>query len=47
MIQNALEPIRSSRQVPWRRLLGYLRPHWLRMAIAIVGLVISSLVSLA
>jgi subfamily B ATP-binding cassette protein MsbA len=45
-MQSALEPIRSSRQVPWRRLLGYLRPHWLRMSIAVVGLVISSLASL-
>jgi subfamily B ATP-binding cassette protein MsbA len=28
--------------VPWRRLFGYLRPHWRRFSIAIVGLVIGS-----
>ncbi len=46
-MQNALDPLRSTRQVPWRRLLAYLRPHRGKLAIALVALGISSAVSLA
>jgi ATP-binding cassette, subfamily B, bacterial MsbA len=28
--------------VPWRRLFGYLRPHWLQFSIALVGLLLGS-----
>ena len=35
-------PARATREVPWRRLFGYLRPHAWRMAVAITGLAISS-----
>jgi subfamily B ATP-binding cassette protein MsbA len=38
--------VRTGKTVPWRRLFSYLKPHKWRMAIAIVGLIISSGVSL-
>ena len=41
--QSAIPAVRL---VPWRRLFGYLKPHKWRMLFAIVGLVISSGVSL-
>ena len=44
---NLIEPLRSSRQVPWRRLLGYLRPHRGKLLVALVALAISSAASLA
>ncbi len=47
LMHSALEPIRASRQVPWRRLLGYLRPHRGKLAIALAALTISSAASLA
>ncbi len=46
-MQNLIEPVRASRQVPWRRLLGYLRPHRGKLLIALVALAISSAASLA
>jgi subfamily B ATP-binding cassette protein MsbA len=46
-MQNLFEPARATRQVPWRRLLGYLRPHLGKLAIALAALAISSGVSLA
>ncbi|MGZ9276920.1 MAG: ABC transporter ATP-binding protein [Candidatus Limnocylindrales bacterium] len=39
--------VRGFGGVPWRRLLGYLRPHWRPFSIALVGLVISSAIGLA
>lgn len=46
-MQNVLEPARASRQVPWRRLLGYLRPHLGKLLVALIALAISSAASLA
>ena len=45
-VQQLMEPVRSSKQVPWRRLFSYLKPHKWRMLVAIIALVISSGVSL-
>jgi subfamily B ATP-binding cassette protein MsbA len=47
LMQNLLGPARATRQVPWRRLLGYLRPHRGKLAIALVALAIGSAASLA
>lgn len=46
-MQNLLAPARAGRQVPWRRLLTYLKPHRGPMAFALLMLAISSGVSLA
>lgn len=46
-LRDIVEPVRSGRQVPWRRLFGYLKPHKWRMVAAIVGLMISSVAMLA
>ncbi len=46
-MQSLLEPARATRQVSWRRLLGYRRPHRGKLAVALVALAISSAVSLA
>ncbi|MDW8319466.1 MAG: ABC transporter ATP-binding protein, partial [Anaerolineae bacterium] len=45
-LQTLVEPVRQSRQVPWRRLLGYLRPHRWRMIVAVLGLAVSSAATL-
>ncbi len=45
-VQQLIEPVRTGKQVPWRRLFGYLRPHKWRMLVAILGLIVSSGVSL-
>ncbi|MEO6208122.1 MAG: ABC transporter transmembrane domain-containing protein, partial [Candidatus Limnocylindrales bacterium] len=39
--------VRGFGGVPWRRLLGYLRPHWRPFAIALVGLLFGSVLGLA
>ncbi len=44
--ETLIAPARVSREVPWRRLFGYLRPHAGRMAVALVSLAISSAVGL-
>ncbi len=46
-LSNVKETIPVARQVPWRRLFSYLGPYKWRMSIAIVGLTISSAISLA
>ena len=46
-LAQSKETVPLARQMPWRRLLGYLGPHKWRMVVAIIGLVISSLISLA
>jgi subfamily B ATP-binding cassette protein MsbA len=38
--------VRGFGGVPWGRLLGYLRPHWIPFSIALVGLVFSSALGL-
>ena len=38
--------VRGFGGVPWRRLLGYLRPHWVPFTIALVGLVLASALGL-
>lgn len=45
--EQIVEPVRQSRQVPWRRLFGYLRPHVGSMLIAMVALLVSTGASLA
>src|SRR5436190_15811111 len=39
---NEDEPKFSLKDVNWRRLLGYLKPYWGRMAVAILALIASS-----
>jgi subfamily B ATP-binding cassette protein MsbA len=39
--------VRAVGGVPWRRLFGYLRPHWRPFSIAIVGLLVGSGLALA
>ncbi len=39
--------VRGFGGVPWRRLLGYLRPHWRPFSIALVGLLFGSVLGLA
>jgi ABC-type multidrug transport system fused ATPase/permease subunit len=50
MPTDASEVVREVRGlggVPWRRLFGYLRPHWRPFAIALAGLSVSSAIGLA
>ncbi len=39
---EVVRQVRGLGGVPWRRLFGYLRPHWRPFSVALVGLVISS-----
>jgi subfamily B ATP-binding cassette protein MsbA len=47
LMQSLFGPARATRQVPWRRLLSYLRPHLGKLAVALIALTISSAASLA
>ena len=40
--RDVAEHVRGMTGVPWRRLLGYLRPHLVPFSIALVGLLVGS-----